>query len=123
MPAVEDLERAVSVLIEYLNGVVDDAVRLAGGMDEIDPATTFQTIRLCKQRLEAVEALLAVVANRSGLTWDAMASSYDVSKQAHHRRLSARGERLSLAAQEGSGIRELQLFHETVASEVASEGA
>ncbi len=91
----------------------------------MDPAGTFEAIRSCKSKLEAAEALLAVVANRGGLTWDAMASYYDVSKQAHHRRLSAKGERLWLAAQDRSGIRtsELQLFDEAVASVVASDGA
>ena len=41
-----------------------------------------------------IEALTAVILQRSGVTWDALAAPVDISKQALHRRLSGRGEEL-----------------------------
>jgi hypothetical protein len=39
-----------------------------------------------------IEALTAVIMQRSGISWDAMAAPLEVSKQAMHRRLADRGE-------------------------------
>lgn len=41
-----------------------------------------------------IEALTAVILQRCGVSWDTMAAQADVSRQALHRRLSARGEEL-----------------------------
>ncbi|EUA32001.1 MULTISPECIES: hypothetical protein [Mycobacterium] len=44
--------------------------------------------------LANVQALTAVILNRAGMPWDAIAAHVECSKQALHRRLAARGERL-----------------------------
>ena len=54
----------------------------------------------------AIEALTAAILLRSGMSWNAMAARVDQSRQALHRRLSARGEEMFYRAQEGSGYRE-----------------
>lgn len=41
-----------------------------------------------------IEALTAVILQRCGMPWDSMAARVDKSRQALHRRLSARGEKL-----------------------------
>src|ERR1700692_4551113 len=44
--------------------------------------------------LAGVEALTAIVLNRAGMPWDAMAARVECSKQALHRRHAQRGEAL-----------------------------
>ncbi|PQM47524.1 hypothetical protein C1Y40_02272 [Mycobacterium talmoniae] len=44
--------------------------------------------------LANVQALTAVILNRAGMPWDAMAAQLECSKQALHRRLAMRGEKL-----------------------------
>ena len=48
--------------------------------------------------LADIEALTAVILNRAGMSWDAIAAQVECSKQALHRRHAARGEDLFNAA-------------------------
>lgn len=57
--------------------------------------------------LADVRALSAVIFNRAGMPWDAIAAMVDCSKQALHRRFAARGEGLFDEAVEG--IREAEV--------------
>jgi hypothetical protein len=53
-----------------------------------------------------IEALTAVILQRAGVPWDVMAARADQSRQALHRRLSARGEELFSNALRASPYRE-----------------
>ncbi len=55
--------------------------------------------------LANVEALTAVILNRAGMPWDAMAAQVECSKQALHRRHARRGEALFEEANSRSGGR------------------
>lgn len=61
------------------------------------------------QQAVDIEALTAVILNRAGVSWDALAAAAQVSKQALHRRLSERGEKLYARAQEQSQYREIDM--------------
>jgi hypothetical protein len=58
------------------------------------------------ERALEIEALTAVILQRSGVPWDVMAARADMSRQALHRRLSARGEELFQGALQISEYRE-----------------
>jgi hypothetical protein len=108
MPSRKALENALLELMEDLDGIASDAVLLARTLDDID-FNTFLIIRHCRQAVARAEALLAQVANRGGLSWDQIAGYYEVSKQALHRRLSARGEHLYQWAEKSTSKPELEL--------------
>jgi hypothetical protein len=61
------------------------------------------------QQAVDIEALTAVILNRAGASWDALAAAAQVSKQALHRRLSERGEKLYADAQAESQYREVDM--------------
>ncbi len=79
------------------------------------------------QQAVDVEALTAVILNRAGASWDALAAAAQISKQALHRRLSERGERLYARALEESEHRETDMgvlvdsFHEAQRLEQVAE--
>lgn len=54
----------------------------------------FEAMQWAIEDAKDAEALTATLLNRAGVTWDAMAARQEVSKQALHRRLANRGERL-----------------------------
>lgn len=66
--------------------------------------------------LTDIEALTAVILQRCGMSWDAMAARVDLTRQALHRRLSDRGEELFDAAV--SGLRFRDLDRETFLAEL-----
>jgi hypothetical protein len=119
-------------LIQNLGEVVDGAVLLAGDLDEgVDSTIAFDTMGRCRLALSEAEALLAVIANRVGHSWNRMAAHYGVSKQAHHRRLAATGERAWLQAQRElsdaernvSQLAERWVFDPAAVAAVARNGA
>ncbi|MCE9516005.1 MAG: hypothetical protein NTY24_11145 [Mycobacterium sp.] len=58
------------------------------------------------ERALDIEALTAVILQRAGVPWDVMAARADQSRQALHRRLSARGEELFSRARRQAAYRE-----------------
>jgi hypothetical protein len=96
-----DLEQELRYAIAYRNEMAVDLaawlLRLAndGGWYEWPVGMMIHSFTGEPDNLLAdVEALTAVILNRAGMPWDAMAAQVECSKQALHRRHAKRGETL-----------------------------
>lgn len=123
-PNEAELKCALLALLAHIDAAIDDLIGLASNLDELQPSAAFASVGLCRESVEAAEALLAVIGHRGGLTWDVMAWHNKVSKQAYHRRLKARGDQLWAEAQNQTRqISALNVLDEEVVAEIATLGA
>jgi hypothetical protein len=98
MPAIEEeLRQAISYRNEMAVDLASDLLRLAS-VDGANMWPMFGSDSIINghydERATDIEALTAVILQRAGMPWDAMAAPAEVSKQALHRRLGSRGETL-----------------------------
>ncbi|MGH3632726.1 MAG: hypothetical protein ACRDTS_01220 [Mycobacterium sp.] len=96
MPAVEEeLREAISYRNEMAVELANGLLFLAG---HAEPWLSLLEGGIISGRYHKIvtdiEALTAVILQRAGMPWDAMAARADISKQALHRRLGSRGEAL-----------------------------
>jgi hypothetical protein len=99
MPAIEEeLRQAITYRNEMAVELASDLLRLAsedGGRMWPMLGTDGGIINgRYDKRATDIEALTAVILQRAGMPWDAMAAPAEISKQALHRRLGSRGEAL-----------------------------
>ena len=108
MPAIEEELREA---ITYRNEM---AVELARGLlflaERANPWLSIGEGAIIDGRygkiVTDIEALTAVILQRAGMSWDAMAARTAISKQALHRRLGSRGEALFAQSLQESDQRE-----------------
>lgn len=99
MPGMDaELLEAISARNAMAVDLATDLMQLARAGNGHDAWTAMLRTGLAGGRLSAVaaqvEALTAVIMQRSGISWDAMAAPLEISKQAVHRRLANAGEEL-----------------------------
>lgn len=102
IPCMSNMEAELLEAITARNAIaVDlatDLLRLARARDGHDAWDVMFYTELAGGRLSSmaarIEALTAVIMQRSGVSWDAMAAPLEISKQAVHRRLANSGEEL-----------------------------
>jgi hypothetical protein len=98
MPAPEEeLRHAIALRNEMAVELASFLLRLASddGGGYFPASLMIPAFDAGPDRLLAdVQALTAVILNRAGMPWDAMAAQVECSKQALHRRHAARGENL-----------------------------
>src|SRR4051812_891550 len=86
-----ELRAALMYRRSELLGIANEAL-YAAEMPEVEYAPAAEPRRLDAMRYDVIdaEALTAVCLTRVGVSWDALAARYDISRQALHRRLSSR---------------------------------
>jgi hypothetical protein len=98
VPAIEEeLRKAISYRNEMAVELASDLLRVAvedGSAGWVSTDGRGIINGRFAQRATDIEALTAVILQRSGVPWDALAAPAEVSKQALHRRLGPRGEAL-----------------------------
>jgi hypothetical protein len=99
MPAIEEeLRRAISYRNEMAVELAHDLLFVAGQSGDDEAHFFLRGRGIIGGRFDVlaadIEALTATILQRGGITWDAMAAPLELSKQALHRRLAARGEEL-----------------------------
>ncbi|MER5810008.1 hypothetical protein ABT143_17780 [Streptomyces sp. NPDC002033] len=65
-----------------------------------------------QSKVAHVEALACAVLRHSGVSWDAMAGRYDVTRQSLHRRLSASADQVAENAQKLAAGQEMSAYQE-----------
>jgi hypothetical protein len=98
MPALEEeLRHAIAFRNEMAVELASSLLGLAsddGGRHYPAGLMIFALGRDTDRLLANIQALTAVILNRAGMPWDAIAAQVECSKQALHRRHAARGEKL-----------------------------
>jgi hypothetical protein len=98
MPGIEEeLREAISYRNEMAVALAAQLFSLASqnGVPSVAiDATGVLNQRYYSQRHSDIEALTAVILQRAGVPWDALAAPTRISKQALHRRLGSRGDAL-----------------------------
>ncbi|GJF09951.1 hypothetical protein NGTWS0302_16680 [Mycolicibacterium cyprinidarum] len=91
----DELRDAIALRNEMAVELAVSLLRLATdyGLDPYEPGDRIVGGNYSRVTTD-IEALTAVILQRCGISWDTMAARADVSRQALHRRLSARGEEL-----------------------------
>ncbi|HTX94016.1 MAG TPA: hypothetical protein VME67_03745 [Mycobacterium sp.] len=107
MPGIdEELRQAISYRNEMAVELASNLLRLASEDGEIMWPMLGTEGGIINGRYDQlatdIEALTAVIVQRAGMPWDAMAAPAEVSKQALHRRLHSRGEELFAESLRGS---------------------
>jgi hypothetical protein len=99
MPAIEEeLREAISYRNEMAVELACNLLGLASENGDSEPWVIRGGGGIINGRYNKlttdIEALTAVILQRAGVPWDALAAPTEVSKQALHRRLGSRGEAL-----------------------------
>jgi len=100
MPAIEEeLRQAISYRSEMAVELAYSLLRLASEDGEYElPVLSGEGGGIINgdyaKRAADIEALTAVILQRAGMPWEALAARAEITKQALHRRLHARGEAL-----------------------------
>lgn len=111
MPAIEDeLREAISYRNEMAVELASNLLLLASENGDSEPPMIRDGRGIINgyyyKLATDIEALTAVILQRAGVPWDALAAPTGVSKQALHRRLGSRGEALFAQALRESHERE-----------------
>ncbi len=127
MPTIEnELHNALVARAADLLSAATTCLALADMPIEGHPSFQLVRIRQAIHELESAEALTATLFVRAGASWDSLATRFELSRQALHRRLAARGEGQYGMAQEYSDLRQSDLDEgcrlvEVLASDIGSE--